>query len=257
MQQEHKEILSETQRYVTCQILSCFFGLHLLPQILVGLHSQTKTKIVTSALNKPVEVPDIHFRLVHAHDPIHGNNVLQLGILLFFIFSMFSMYLVTKPIAEHSTIVVFVFRGSMGIVLGVPMFYVGAVLFGAPMTELVTQTMTWSVIQSMFVVLPLAAARKFEIHLWKRVYALNDARSVFELCSSWAGIGSIIGAWFGACLIPLDWDEPWQKWPITLIYGGSLGFVVGHVVGYYQIKKRLKKKGGMTFLVPKTMREKL
>jgi len=168
-----------------------------------------------------------------------------------------SMYLVTKPIAEHSTIVVFVFRGSMGIVLGVPMFYVGAVLFGAPMTELVTQTMTWSVIQSMFVVLPLAAARKFEIHLWKRVYALNDARSVFELCSSWAGIGSIIGAWFGACLIPLDWDEPWQKWPITLIYGGSLGFVVGHVVGYYQIKKRLKKKGGMTFLVPKTMREKI
>lgn len=246
--------MQQTKAFTISQILSCVLGLHLIPQVVIGLHSQTATKFVTSALNKQIEVPDVHFRLVHAHDVEHGNNVIQLGILLFFVFSMFSMYLALQSVAEHSTIAVFVFRGMVGVVGSVLPCYVIAVLYGAPMTTLIPQTLSWGVIQSIFVVLPLAAARNAEVSLWRRVYALNDARTAFELCASWAGIGSVVGAWFGACLIPLDWDEPWQKWPITLIHGASLGFIVGHVVAYFRVKAQLQSdpNGSFTFLVAKS-----
>lgn len=39
---------------------------------------------------------------------------------------------------------------------------------------------------------------------------------------------SIIGAWAGAFPIPLDWDRPWQAWPITCCIGASLGYSLAH-----------------------------
>jgi len=249
-------ILNETKIFTLSQIASCLLGLHLLPQIIVGLHSQTATKITVSADGRPVRVPDVHFRLLFAHDKDHGDHVLQLGILLFYSFSMFSMYLLSTSISETSTISIFFFRSLLGICVGTIFFYIIAVLFGAPVLQLMTPTMTWSIIQSICVILPLAASRHFDINLWKRVYALNDPRTAFELCASWGGIGSTVGAWFGACLIPLDWDEPWQTWPITLIYGGSLGFIVGHISAFYRVRYLLRKDSNSvlhtTFLIPKT-----
>ena len=31
------------------------------------------------------------------------------------------------------------------------------------------------------------------------------------------------GTWFGAFPIPLDWDRPWQAWPITCVIGAVIG----------------------------------
>lgn len=236
------KVLHHTLLFALSQIASCLLGLHVLPQFIVGLHSQSATKTVASAVGKPIKVPDVHFQLASAHDKDHGSNVIQLGILLFYTCSMFSMYLLCTSISEQSTPALFVFRSVVGVLVGIPLFYVSAVLFGAPVFELLPQTMMWSVIQSMFVLLPLAAAQHFDLQVWKRVYALNDARTAFEMCASWGGIGSMVGAWSGACLIPLDWDAPWQKWPIPLIYGGSVGFVVGHVCAYLRVKFLLQQE---------------
>jgi hypothetical protein len=245
-------VLQEAKTFAACQIASCVFGLHLVPQIIIGLHSQTTTKKSFSAHGKPIIVPDVHFRLTHAHDEDHGTNVLQLGVLFFFFSSMFSMYLFSSQLAEHTNPALFLFRGCASICVGIFLFYVAAVLFGAPMVELVPQTVMWATIQSIFSLGPIAAARAFDLNLWKRLYALNDARSAFEMSASWAGMCSIVGVWLGACLIPLDWDEPWQKWPITLIHGGSLGFVVGHVVAYMKLSSLQKNRetGYATFLKP-------
>jgi hypothetical protein len=250
-------ILHETKILTMSQIVSCIFGLHLVPYILVGLHSQTDTKRTVSADGRPITVPDVKFQLSFMHDEEHGNNVMQLGVLLFYSFSMFSMYLLNKTISEQTKITHFLFRSVIGLFLGVAFFYIIAVIFGAPIMQLMLQTVTWGVVQSIFVIVPLASARSFDISVWQRVYALNDSRTSFELCSSWGGIGSIIGAWLGACLIPLDWDEPWQKWPITLIHGGTFGFVIGHTCAYFRVKSLLKESGHensfqKTFLIPKT-----
>jgi len=39
-----------------------------------------------------------------------------------------------------------------------------------------------------------------------------------------------VGAWLGATPIPLDWDRPWQVWPISCCLGAVAGHVVGSVV---------------------------
>ena len=42
-------------------------------------------------------------------------------------------------------------------------------------------------------------------------------------------ITSVIGTWIGAIPIPLDWDKPWQQWPISCICGAIIGFAVGNL----------------------------
>ncbi|KAJ3330163.1 hypothetical protein HDU76_006281, partial [Blyttiomyces sp. JEL0837] len=39
-----------------------------------------------------------------------------------------------------------------------------------------------------------------------------------------------IGAWFGGFVIPLDWNRPWQAWPVCVTYGGIVGYCVGVVL---------------------------
>lgn len=38
------------------------------------------------------------------------------------------------------------------------------------------------------------------------------------------------GAWLGAMVIPLDWDRPWQAWPIPCSLGAMAGFITSHVI---------------------------
>ncbi|KNZ61774.1 hypothetical protein VP01_135g10 [Puccinia sorghi] len=42
--------------------------------------------------------------------------------------------------------------------------------------------------------------------------------------------GAALGAWLGAIPIPLDWDRPWQAWPITCLLAASTGNAIGHFV---------------------------
>ena len=37
--------------------------------------------------------------------------------------------------------------------------------------------------------------------------------------------GAVSGAWLGAIPTPLDWDRPWQRWPVAPVIGASVGFV--------------------------------
>lgn len=37
----------------------------------------------------------------------------------------------------------------------------------------------------------------------------------------------MLGAWLGAFPIPLDWDRPWQVWPISCTYGAMAGYLLG------------------------------
>ncbi|RLU22320.1 hypothetical protein DMN91_004598 [Ooceraea biroi] len=41
---------------------------------------------------------------------------------------------------------------------------------------------------------------------------------------------TILGTWLGATVIPLDWDRPWQAWPIPCVIGALLGYLIGHFV---------------------------
>jgi phosphatidylinositol glycan class F len=42
-------------------------------------------------------------------------------------------------------------------------------------------------------------------------------------------VSVLIGAWLGAVVIPLDWERPWQQWPVSCVLGSLLGQAVGAV----------------------------
>lgn len=41
---------------------------------------------------------------------------------------------------------------------------------------------------------------------------------------------TILGTWLGATVIPLDWDRPWQVWPIPCVIGALLGYLIAHFI---------------------------
>lgn len=50
---------------------------------------------------------------------------------------------------------------------------------------------------------------------------------------------SLAGAWLGAVPLPLDWDRPWQAWPITSCLGAVAGHVAGNVLGACRVWPKL------------------
>ena len=41
---------------------------------------------------------------------------------------------------------------------------------------------------------------------------------------------AVAGAWLGAFVLPLDWDRPWQAWPIPCSTGALLGHAAAHLL---------------------------
>jgi hypothetical protein len=51
----------------------------------------------------------------------------------------------------------------------------------------------------------------------------------------------MLGAWFGAFVIPLDWDRYWQRWPTPCVIGSTIGFLLG--LSFNWAKIQVKKVG--------------
>ena len=62
-----------------------------------------------------------------------------------------------------------------------------------------------------------------------------------EGCVSLGGKGALIGLWLGAIPIPLDWDRPWQRWPITCVVGTLIGHFIGLSCYVIATLKAMKK----------------
>ncbi len=45
-------------------------------------------------------------------------------------------------------------------------------------------------------------------------------------------IGTLAGSWVGAIPIALDWDRPWQAWPLTPAYGAVVGYIVATLAAF-------------------------
>ncbi|XP_053642920.1 uncharacterized protein PIG-F isoform X2 [Cherax quadricarinatus] len=52
----------------------------------------------------------------------------------------------------------------------------------------------------------------------------------------------LLGAWLGAIPIPLDWDTPWQVWPLTC----SIGAVLGEVGASLYVIAKQRKVGDLS-----------
>ena len=43
----------------------------------------------------------------------------------------------------------------------------------------------------------------------------------------WPARTTVLGCWLAAIVLPLDWDRPWQQWPVPCVYGALLGYALG------------------------------
>ncbi len=123
-----------------------------------------------------------------------------------------------------------------------PVLFAVIVLFGAPITSLVSKTSLLALHISLLSLWPLVYTHHADSNKWFLIITVQ--LPLDELYTS--ALGTWIGAYLGAIPIPLDWDRDWQQWPITIITGAYLGFAVGKTVGsaceYFERREASKVK---------------
>uniref|UniRef100_A0A8C7BGF3 Phosphatidylinositol glycan anchor biosynthesis class F n=1 Tax=Neovison vison TaxID=452646 RepID=A0A8C7BGF3_NEOVI len=77
------------------------------------------------------------------------------------------------------------------------------------------------------------------------IFVFYRVTSIWENSLQITTISSFIGTWLGAFPIPLDWERPWQVWPISCTLGATFGYVAGLVISplwIYWNRKQLTYK---------------
>ncbi|XP_020986591.1 glycosylphosphatidylinositol anchor biosynthesis protein 11 isoform X2 [Arachis duranensis] len=92
-------------------------------------------------------------------------------------------------------------RGLLAVPIGALLNCLGAIALGAPVTF-----------------------QQFQHHVFLVHHGLIGSGSLHKHTH-----GAVIGGWFGAWPMPLDWERPWQEWPICVSYGAIGGYMVGLV----------------------------
>ncbi|KAF6745538.1 GPI biosynthesis protein family Pig-F-domain-containing protein, partial [Ephemerocybe angulata] len=123
------------------------------------------------------------------------------------------------------------------------LLHVVLVLFGAPMNDLTLKTYLLALLVSILVVLPATyvlgpptwstsndTALLVKRWTWVRLFAELSPRNTVERALVYPAVGTVLGAWAGIIPTALDWDRPWQAWPLTPAYGALLGYIASSIL---------------------------
>ncbi|KAL8231986.1 hypothetical protein R6Q57_001764 [Mikania cordata] len=130
-------------------------------------------------------------------------------------------------------------RGLLGLPAGAVVTALGAIVLGAPVgTRYFLKTLNWSLLMSAFTSVPAASVYGSSWVDWHRIFAQTNPIGFVDYMICIPAHGAIIGAWFGAWPMPLDWERMWQEWPICVTYGAITGYLVGMLVSFGSIVRR-------------------
>ncbi|XP_015924407.1 phosphatidylinositol-glycan biosynthesis class F protein isoform X1 [Parasteatoda tepidariorum] len=125
-----------------------------------------------------------------------------------------------------------------------------SILLGAPIYKDWGATLYFSSLMTLLTVYPLIWYYFFSDSISSVLKVITDTKfdNMMENHLQSILIWTIMGAWVGAFPIPLDWDRPWQKWPITCCIGACLGNSVMHLItGYKLLQSYVKDKKKVLF----------
>ncbi|XP_075971906.1 phosphatidylinositol glycan anchor biosynthesis class F [Anticarsia gemmatalis] len=109
-------------------------------------------------------------------------------------------------------------------------FFVGIILFGAPVLDCHEETLMLSTLLTLLTVFPLIVHTGVETSMQLLFGLKNYGKdTIIEMLVNNALL-TICGAWLGAVVIPLDWNTPWQVWPIPCYLGAIGGFLLSNVL---------------------------
>ncbi|KAK6154014.1 hypothetical protein DH2020_013653 [Rehmannia glutinosa] len=124
-------------------------------------------------------------------------------------------------------------RGLLGLPAGALVNAPGAIVLGAPVgIQHFPKTVHWSLLMSVFTFVPAASVYGSSWADWHRIFAHTKPVGSTDFIICLPAHGAVIGAWFGAWPMPLDWERPWQDWPVCVTYGAILGYLIGMVVSF-------------------------
>ncbi|KAJ2744804.1 hypothetical protein GGI20_002657 [Coemansia sp. BCRC 34301] len=108
----------------------------------------------------------------------------------------------------------------------------GLVLFGAPFVTQHAETFMAALNMALLGVTPAILTLKPSTEAWRKALVGGGGegsgrKSVPELWAAGLFWFTFLASWASAYFIPLDWDRPWQKWPIPIVGGAFLGNLVG------------------------------
>lgn len=117
----------------------------------------------------------------------------------------------------------------ISLVLSIPMLAL-IILAGAPAASHLTQTSLMAVHLAVSTMSPLFVYFAFDTTTACTLFAApHSYRRIFSSTVLASSAGAVLGTWLGVLPIPLDWDRPWQQWPITLLSGGYIMAFFGGV----------------------------
>ncbi|KAG0227036.1 hypothetical protein BGW42_003196 [Actinomortierella wolfii] len=113
---------------------------------------------------------------------------------------------------------------------GTAICHVFAVLFGAGLKFKALETLMLSFYLSLLSFYPASFVLGQDLDRWLQVFIHNSPTTYTEAglyCQGWM---AIFGAWLGSIVIPLDWDRPWQEWPVPCVLGAFGFYIIGTLV---------------------------
>lgn len=106
------------------------------------------------------------------------------------------------------------------------------VCFGAPLLALWQETASFCVLVVLLTAYPCLLVLGPSLSSLSTLYTSGDTDSCPLGATLYLNsVCSLAGAWLGAVPLPLDWDRPWQAWPITCCLGAVAGHVAGNILG--------------------------
>ncbi|XP_034938491.1 phosphatidylinositol-glycan biosynthesis class F protein [Chelonus insularis] len=117
------------------------------------------------------------------------------------------------------------------ILISLCIIYYGAiVLFGAPLSTHHEETTMLTIVLSTLTFIPPCLHLGVETALAVLTGAQSANGNIIVEAMGRNINYTLLGTWLGAIVIPLDWDRPWQIWPIPCGIGALVGYMVAHYV---------------------------
>ncbi|XP_026755510.2 phosphatidylinositol-glycan biosynthesis class F protein [Galleria mellonella] len=114
-------------------------------------------------------------------------------------------------------------------------FFIGIMLFGAPILDCHEETLMLSSLMSLLAVFPLIAHSGVEASMQLLFGIKNYGRDTITEMLVNNSIMTVCGAWLGAVVIPLDWNTPWQQWPVPCYLGAISGYLLSNVFTVFKV----------------------
>ncbi|KAK4881985.1 hypothetical protein RN001_005304 [Aquatica leii] len=108
-------------------------------------------------------------------------------------------------------------------------YYVVAVLFGAPFLSGHEETFMFSLLLTVLTALPSCLHLGADTTISLLIELTSFEGDIITESIRQSICGTLFGAWLGAIVIPLDWDRPWQVWPIPCSLGSMIGYICSNI----------------------------